>query len=110
MYPLKTKEKYIPVNLAATANIYTTVYLGNYVSGDFSEGHGSHPGVDISPIVPHDDVFACLDGVVEVAENKAANGNYVIIRHDNVPDPENMNKKTTLHSCYLHLTEYSVTV
>lgn len=43
MYPLKTMMKYIPENLAATTNIYTTVYLGNYVSGDFSEGHGSHP-------------------------------------------------------------------
>ncbi len=57
----------------------------------------------------HDDIFACLDGVVQVAENKAANGNYVIIKHDNVPDPANMTEKTTLYSCYLHLSELSVT-
>lgn len=108
MYPLKTKVKYNPDNLAASCNTFTTVYLGNYVSGNYEEGAGSHPGVDIFPIMPHDSVFACLDGVVEIAENKAANGNYIIIRHDNVPDPADMTKKTTLHSCYLHLTEYNV--
>lgn len=42
MYPLKTIVKYIPGNLAASANTYTTVYLGNYVSGNFDEGAGSH--------------------------------------------------------------------
>lgn len=108
MYPLKTLVKYDPVNLTVSSNTFTTVYLGNYVAGDFSEGHGSHPGVDIFPTVTHDDIFACLDGVVEVAENKGANGNYVIIRHDNVPDPLDMAKSTTLYSCYLHLSEYRV--
>ncbi|MDD5376855.1 MAG: S-layer homology domain-containing protein [Candidatus Gracilibacteria bacterium] len=110
MYPLKTKYKYNPADLASTANTYTTIYLGNYVSGDFSEGHGSHPGVDIMPITPNDLVFACLDGVVQIAASKASEGNYVIIRHDNVPDPSNLEKKATLYSCYLHLSEYSVSV
>lgn len=109
MYPLKTKIKYDPANLAASANIFTTVYLGNYVAGDFSEGHGSHPGVDIVPVSPKDSVFACLDGVVQTAANKATEGNYVVIRHDNAPDPQNPAAKTTLYSCYLHLSEYSVT-
>ena len=110
MYPLKTKVKYIPGNLAASANTFTTVYLGNYIPGNYDEGAGSHCGVDIFPLVTQDSVFACMDGVVEVAENKSANGNYVIIRHDNVPDPADMSKKTTLYSCHLHLTEYSVSV
>jgi len=101
--------KYIPENLANTTSIYTTVYLGNYVSGDFSEGHGSHPGVDIMPITPNDEVFACLDGVVQIAQNNATEGNYIIIRHDNVPDPSNLSIQTTLYSCYLHLSECSVT-
>lgn len=109
MYPLKTKAKYDPNNLASTTNTYTTVYLGNYVAGDYSEGHGSHPGVDIVPVTPNDVVFACLDGVVQVAQNKASEGNYVIIKHDNVPDPVNPNVKTTLYSCYLHLLELGVT-
>lgn len=109
MYPLKTKAKYDANNLGATTDTYTTVYLGNYISGDYSEGHGSHPGVDIMPIMLNDIVFSCLDGVVQVAQNKATEGNYVVIKHDNVPDPINPNVKTTLYSCYLHLSEYSVT-
>ena len=110
MYPLKTKSKYDVNNLATTTNTYTTVYLGNYVAGDYDEGHGSHPGVDIVPVVPNDSVFACLDGVVQIAANKATEGNYVVIKHDNVPDPSNLSGKTTLYSCYLHLSAYSVTV
>lgn len=110
MYPLKTKTKYDPASLATTSNTFTTVYLGNYVAGDFSEGHGSHPGVDIVPITPNDTVFACLDGVVQTAANKATEGNYVVLRHDNVPDPSNPMVKTTLYSCYLHLSAYSVAV
>lgn len=109
MYPIKTKVKYNPDMLASTANVYTTVYLGNYVAGDFAEGHGSHPGVDMIPITPNDSVFACLDGVVQTAQNKATEGNYVVIKHDNVPDPNNPGAKTTLYSCYLHLSAYSVT-
>ncbi|MFA6090955.1 MAG: M23 family metallopeptidase, partial [Candidatus Gracilibacteria bacterium] len=101
--------KYTPGNLANTTSIYTTVYLGNYVFGDFSEGHGSHPGVDIMPITPNDTVFSCLDGVVQIAQSKATEGNYVVIKHDNVPDPSNLSAKTTLYSCYLHLSEYCVT-
>jgi hypothetical protein len=37
MYPLKIKAIYNPDNLAATGNIFTTVYLGNYVPGDYGE-------------------------------------------------------------------------
>lgn len=110
MYPLKTKVKYDVNKLASTLNTYTTVYLGNYLTGDYSEGHGSHPGVDIIPILPNDVVFACLDGVVQVAQNKATEGNYVVIKHDNVPDPVNPTVQTTLYSCYLHLSELGVTV
>ena len=61
MYPLKTTVKYKPGNLAASSNVFTTVYLGNYILGNFDEGAGSHCGVDIFPAVTHDDVFACLD-------------------------------------------------
>lgn len=110
MYPLKTIVKYNPLNLADSANTFTTVYLGNYVPGNFNEGVGSHCGVDIFPIVTHDNIYACMDGVVGMAENKPADGNCIVIRHDNVPDPLDMTKKTTLYSCHLHLSEMSVTV
>jgi len=109
MYPLKTKSKYNPDNLASTANIYTTVYLWNYISWDFNEGAWSHLGVDIFPQITHDNIVACLDWVVQVAENKWANGNYIIIKHDNVPDFNDFSKKTTYYSCHLHLSEFCVT-
>lgn len=108
MYPLKTKVKYDPDNLASMWTTYTTVYLGNYVSGDFDEGAGSHCGVDIVPMVKNDTVFAVLDGVVEKAEFKAADGNYVIVRHDGVRDPDDFSKTTTLYSAYLHLDSLAV--
>jgi hypothetical protein len=37
MYPLKINVKYDPNNLQKTANNFTTVYLGNYLPGDYSE-------------------------------------------------------------------------
>lgn len=81
MYPLKIKAKYDSKNLAATWNIFTTVYLGNYVDGDYSEGDGSHPGVDIIPATPHDNVLACMPGLVHFAGTNASNGNYVVLKH-----------------------------
>ncbi len=109
MYPLKTKTKYDPSNLAATGNLYTTVYLGNYEPGNFDEGAGSHPGVDIIPAAPHDAVVAVLDGTVHFAGTNAANGNYVVVKHPNAPDPSDPSKTTTLYSVFLHLSEFSVT-
>lgn len=108
MYPIRTARKYDPSNLLATAHIYTTVYLGTYIEGDYLEGNGSHLGVDIIPMTPHDDVVAPLPGVVTVAASNALNGNYVIIRHDGVPDPDDFSRTTTLHSVYLHLDSLSV--
>ena len=61
MYPLKTIVKYIPDKLAESCNTFTTVYLGNYMPGNFDEDVGSHLGVDIFPIVTQDTIFACLD-------------------------------------------------
>lgn len=108
MYPLKTKVKYDPDNLASMWTTYTTVYLGNYVSGNFDEDVGSHCGVDIVPMVKNDSVVAVLDGVVEKAEFKPADGNYVVIRHDGAKDPDDFSKTTTLYSVYLHLDSLAV--
>ena len=52
MYPIKTRRLYDPTNLGSSLDTYTTVYLGNYLAGDYYEEGGSHPGVDIVPIVP----------------------------------------------------------
>lgn len=105
MYPIKTKTKYNPSNLATTANIYTTVYLWNYVTWDFDEGNWSHPWVDMIPQVKHDNIYACLDGHVQFAWTSASNWNYIVLKHDNMKDPEDISKTVTLYSCHLHLSE-----
>ncbi len=43
MYPIRTLESYKPERLSLLGNIYTTVYLGNYIAGDYGEENGSHP-------------------------------------------------------------------
>lgn len=108
MYPLKTKKPYNQANLAATANIFTTMYLGNYINWDFREWVWSHPGVDIVPQIKHDNIYACLTWVVHFAWFADANGNYIVLKHTDVLDPENFNSKTTLFSCHLHLSELAV--
>ncbi len=108
MYPIKTPRPYNPRDLATTANIFTTPYLGNYVAGDYDEGSGSHPGVDIVPMAPMSSVYAILDArVIEASENPAS-GKFIILAHANTPDPLS-GKSTTLYSSYLHLSEISVT-
>jgi hypothetical protein len=107
MYPIKTKTKYDSSRLAASAMTYTTVYLGNYEAGNYEEGVGSHPGVDIVPVVPNDTVVSVLDGTVHFAGTNASNGNYVVVKHENAPSPEDLSQKTTLYSVYLHLSELS---
>lgn len=106
MYPLKTKKSYDPNNLDKLTNIFITTYLGNYIPGDVREYVGSHPGVDIIPQTKNDVVLACLSWIVHFAWTNASNGNYVIIKHENVIDPSN--NKTTLFSNYLHLSELNV--
>ena len=108
MYPLKTKVPYNPTNLAATANIYTTMYLGNYMPWDYDEWVGSHPWVDIVPQTIHDNLYACLSWIVHFAWTNASNGNYIVLKHIWVPDPSDFNKTTTLYSCHLHLSELNV--
>jgi len=107
MYPIKTSAPYNPDFLEKLGNIYTTPYLGNYVAGVYEEGSGSHPGVDIVPMVTHDTVYAVLAGTVTDARSNPSEGNYVIIRHDNVTDGTT-GTAGTYYSCYLHLSEFSV--
>lgn len=106
MYPLRNLPQYDPDALESTGLTYTTVYLGNYVTGDYSEGGGSHPGVDIVPKVKNDTVYSALSGQVVTAKENASEGKFVIIRHDNVSDA--FGKVGTYFSCYLHLNEYAV--
>ncbi|EKE29135.1 MAG: hypothetical protein ACD_2C00221G0017 [uncultured bacterium (gcode 4)] len=105
MYPLKTKYPYNPGNLEATWNIFTTVYLWNYVPWNFDEWAGSHLWVDIIPQIKHDPIFACMNWVVQFAWTSDSNWHYIILRHPNAPDPNNLAASTVLYSCHLHLSE-----
>lgn len=109
MYPLKINEKYDLPNLANLWKRYTTLYTGNYVSWDMRIWVGSHPWVDIVPPVKNAETYACLDWEVVMAENKWSYGNIVVIKHEWVYEPADFSKKTTLFSCYLHLSQLNVT-
>jgi murein DD-endopeptidase MepM/ murein hydrolase activator NlpD len=106
MYPIKTTKLYNPNSLNTSADVYTTVYLGNYIAGDYEEEGGSHPGVDIVPMIPNAPVSAVLDGVVVTARNNSSEGNYIVIEHTGVSYQGTV---ATYYSCYLHLSILSVT-
>lgn len=108
MYPLKIPEKYDKNKLEKLANRFTTCYLWNYIPWDYSSWNWSHPWVDIVPTKTNDDVYCILDWIVEKAENSSSIWNYVVIKHIWVKDPNDFSKTTTLYSCYLHLSEFSV--
>ena len=105
MYPIKTRKLYDPTSLGSSLDTYTTVYLGNYLAGDYDEGGGSHPGVDIVPMTPGDQVVSVLSGVVYEARENPSEGKYIIIQHDGVIYG---GKAASYYSCYLHLSSLAV--
>jgi hypothetical protein len=105
MYPLKITEKYNLDKIADLLSRFTTLYLWNYIPWDFSTWTWSHTWVDIIPCKTNDDVFCILDWIIEEASKNSYNWNFVVIKHENAYDPDDFSKKTTLYSCYLHLSE-----
>lgn len=108
MYPLAIPEKYDVNNLENLSHRFSVVYLWTYISWDSRENSGSHPGVDIRPVSPNQDVFAVLDAKVFKAWEDAAYGKYVFLEHAWVPHPDDLSKTTTLYSCYQHLDRVDV--
>lgn len=108
MYPLKVSMKYDPLKLADLGHIYTVPYMWNYLPWEYLEFSWSHPWVDIFPEKPNDDVFCVLDGEVYKTWEDVWYWKYVFIKHSNVPNPDNFSLKTTIYSCYLHLSEVFV--
>lgn len=108
--PIQNIPLYIPNNI--DTKYYTVVYLGNYKKSDYTEGNGSHPGVDIDATKYKDgkaSVHCIYDGVVHhTGYDKNSWGNYIIIKHTNVPMFEDETKKTTYYSCYAHLSQILV--
>jgi hypothetical protein len=86
---------------------YSVPYAGTYKL-DGVEGAGSHPGIDIKALrgTP---VYSIMNGVVErVTHSSSGFGNLVVVRHENVPDPDNPQGRTTLYSGYAHLDTTTV--
>lgn len=81
---------------------FSTVYLGNY-KRDFRENVGSHPAIDIK--APEGmPIRAIANGVIEkLSYGSGGFGNYVVIRHDDAPDPDNPSSRTVLYSSYAHM-------
>ncbi len=86
---------------------YPVVYMGDY-KYDHEENMGSHLAVDIK--VPlGTPVHAIANGkVVKVAMISSGFGHHIVIEHQGVPDPDNPGQRTTLYSCYDHLSDINV--
>lgn len=83
-------------------SIYSMQYMSSYSAT--TEGTGTHPGVDIRVPVGTP-VRAVMAGkVYKVGNQSNGFGNYIVLVHPNVPDPDNPNSSTiTLYSNYGHL-------
>lgn len=103
---LVTLPQYVPsrqndhMKLSTIGQIYSVGYNGSYATG--GDNDGSHPGIDIR-IPIGTPVRSIANGIVTVSKYDAGFGNVVVVKHPNVPDPENPRKLTTLHSVYAHL-------
>ncbi len=84
---------------------YPVAYAGNYNLDDSGEDVGSHPAVDIkSP--QGTPVYAVANGIVSEAGTSSGFGKYIVIKHNDVPDPNSPSQTTTLYSSYSHLSEF----
>lgn len=86
---------------------YPVPYAGNYELDACGEGCGSHPAVDIKTL-KDTPVFAIANGVIEDAGTSSSWGNYVVIKHTDVPNPDSPSQTTTLYSTYAHLDQLFV--
>lgn len=93
--------------IRSTKIAYPVVYMGNY-EFDHSENVGSHLAVDIKMPVGTP-VHSIANGkVVKVSIQNTGFGNHIVIKHPNVPDPENPGKLTTLYSAFNHMSNIDV--
>lgn len=81
--------------------VYFVEHLGTYATG---RGQGSHAGTDIS--VPEGTpILSVANGIVSrVDTDPGGYGNFVLIKHPNVPDVEKKGEKSTIYSVYAHLS------
>jgi hypothetical protein len=86
---------------------YPVPNLGNYQL-DATENSGSHTGLDIKTLIGTP-VRAISRGIITKSESQPTGfGQFVVIMHVDVPDPENSGQKTKLFSVYAHLSSRHV--
>ena len=86
---------------------YPVVYMGNY-EYDHQEQAGSHLAIDIRVPVGTPIHTIANGKVVKTSMQSTGFGHHIVIKHINVPDPNNPNKTTTLYSSYVHMDEINV--
>lgn len=86
---------------------FSVPFAGNYELNHCGEDCGSHPGVDVKTLLGTP-VYSIANGVIEEAGPSSSWGNYVVIRHSDVPDPDSPSRTTTLFSIYAHLDQLFV--
>ncbi len=87
---------------------YPVMYMGNYEL-DHKENAGSHIAIDIK-IPVGTPLHTIANGqVVKTKVQNTGFGNHVVVKHINVPDPDNPGSLTTLYSSYSHMDEIHVT-
>jgi murein DD-endopeptidase MepM/ murein hydrolase activator NlpD len=99
-YKQATEKK--DYNHSPAGDVFSVGHMGSYETG--AEGDGSHIGVDIR--APQGTpVRAIANGIVtRVANDASGFGLLIVIRHPHMPDPENPEYETVLHSNYAHLS------
>lgn len=88
---------------------FTAGYTASY-SNLWHEGVGDHAGIDI--ILPTGTpIYAIANAVVLTAKSgQYGEGNYVVLRHDDVPSLKDKNQQVNYWSAYLHLDSWAVEV
>ncbi len=86
----------------ALRRVYFVEHLGTYATG---RGMGSHTGVDIS-LPQGTPIQSVANGVVVKSANDPGGfGNYIMIKHPNIPDVDSAGTKSAIYSIYAHLQE-----
>ncbi len=94
-------------DIRSTKITYPVVYLGNYKL-DHNENVGSHLAIDIK-MPTGTPLHAIANGkVVKKSIQSTGFGNHVVIKHTNVPDPQNPGRLTTLYSAFSHMDRVDV--
>ena len=81
--------------------VYSVGHAGAYRTG--GDNDGSHPGVDIRVPVGTP-IRSIANGIVDDVRENGSFGKFIVIKHTNVPDPDNPKATTTLYSTYAHLS------